>query len=139
MRPSRTAKRACPAPCGAAYSPATRLMSAATRESCLRCAGPSAAKSGTAAISSGVTTYGDALPTRFASDVREHREHAPVIIRRRREAELSKDVRHMLFHRALGDDQLLGDRVIGPALGHQPQDLALARRQFAQRIPTALP
>src|SRR5215217_447488 len=56
MRPSSTANSARSAPSGAAYSPATRLTSAAKRETCSRCASSSAANSGTAPISSGVTT-----------------------------------------------------------------------------------
>ena len=55
MRPARTANSARSLPWGAAYSPAVRLMSAAARDSCSRSAAPSAAKTVTCAISSGVT------------------------------------------------------------------------------------
>src|ERR687893_2079040 len=55
MRPSSTANRARSAPSGAAYSPATRLTSAATRASRSHWAGSRPAKSVTPAISSGVT------------------------------------------------------------------------------------
>ena len=42
-----------------------------------------------------------------------------------RQVELAEDRRHVLLDRPLGDDQILGDRVVGAALGHQPEDLAL--------------
>src|SRR5829696_5225366 len=59
MRPSSTANSARSPPSCAAYSPPTRLMSAATRESCWRCSTSSDANSGTAPISSVVTTTGN--------------------------------------------------------------------------------
>ena len=40
----------------------------------------------------------------------------------------------MLLDGALGDDERLGDRVVGAALGHQPEHLALARGQRLQRV-----
>ena len=55
MRPASTAKSARSLPSGAAYSPGTRLMSAAARESRSSSSAPSAAKIVTPAISSGVT------------------------------------------------------------------------------------
>ena len=51
-------------PSSAAYSPATRLMSAATREICSRSAESSAANSATSPISSVVTTFANPSPNR---------------------------------------------------------------------------
>ena len=51
-----------------------------------------------------------------------------------REVELGEDRRDVLLDRALGDDELAGDRGVGAALGHQPQHLALARGQRLQRV-----
>ena len=62
MRPSSTAKSARSAPSCAAYSPATRLTSAAAREICSRWARSRSAKSATAPISSGVTKLGHLVP-----------------------------------------------------------------------------
>ena len=56
--PSSTAKSARSLPSSAAYSPATRLMSAAARDSRARCCSSSPEKSGIRAISSDVTTAG---------------------------------------------------------------------------------
>jgi hypothetical protein len=52
----------------------------------------------------------------------------------RRQLELREDPGHVLLDGAFGDHQLLGDRRVGAALGHQPEHLALARRQLLQRV-----
>ena len=69
-----------------------------------------------------------------AAQVREHGEHAPVVLDRRREVELGEDRGDVLLDRALGDDQRLGDRRVRAALGHQAEHLALARGQRVERI-----
>ena len=52
------------------------------------------------------------------------RDLAPVA-----EAELGEDVLHVVAHRAVGEDELLGDLAVGPAQRHQLGDLAFARGQ----------
>src|SRR5436190_9021188 len=64
IRPSSTAKSARSPPWSAAYSPGTRLISAAARESRSRSAGPSAAKTLIPPISSVVTMTGTRAATR---------------------------------------------------------------------------
>jgi hypothetical protein len=44
-----------------------------------------------------------------AAHVRQHREHAPVLGRRRREPELVEDARHVLLDGRLGHEQVVGD------------------------------
>ena len=58
IRPSSTANSARSLPSSAAYSPSTRLMSAAARDSRSRCASSSPANSGILLSSSAVTTPG---------------------------------------------------------------------------------
>jgi len=67
MRPSTTAKRARSPPSCTAYSPGTRLISAAVRESRFRSAGPSAAKILISPISSVVTMAGDPVAMTFVT------------------------------------------------------------------------
>ena len=76
MRPSSTAKRARSPASWAAYSPGTRLISAAARESRSRSAASSAAKAVIPRISSGVTTRTTLLSSRPFSQVAHH--HRPV-------------------------------------------------------------
>jgi hypothetical protein len=68
----------------------------------------------------------------------QHRQHAAVVLGARGHAELEEDVRDVLLDRVRGDHQHLGDALVRAALGHQPQHLALARRQSLQRIVAAL-
>ena len=58
--------------------------------------------------------------------------------RRRRQAELGEDARHVLLDRAQGDEESLRDRLVRPALRHQLEHLALARGQLLQRVVGAL-
>jgi hypothetical protein len=69
---------------------------------------------------------------------REHGEHAPVILDGAAESELLEDVRDVLLDRARGDDERVGDRLVGAALGHQPEHLLLARAQHLERARAAL-
>src|SRR5262245_24889895 len=62
-----------------------------------------------------------------------------MIRRRRGEAELSEDARHVLLDGALGHDEPLRDRLVRPALRHQLEDLALTRRQGRDRVVAAPP
>src|SRR4051794_1037180 len=64
----------------------------------------------------------------------EHREHPPVVRVGLRQAQLGQDAVHVLFDGRLGDPQLVDDAGIGPALGHQREDLALARAELGERI-----
>src|SRR4029453_14288902 len=50
--------------------------------------------------------------------------------------------RHVLLHRALGDDEMLGDRLVGAALRHELEHLAPARGECLEGIvgpPSATP
>jgi hypothetical protein len=42
----------------------------------------------------------------------------------------------VLFHHLRGDEELGGDRGVGPALGDQREDLPLARGELRERIVT---
>ena len=59
---------------------------------------------------------------------REHRHHAPVLVVRVADVELGEDVGHVLLDGGEADDERLRDALVGLALGHEPEDLALARR-----------
>src|SRR3954453_11207207 len=65
--------------------------------------------------------------------VRQDREHAAVPGGARGELELAEDARHVALHHALAHPQAVGDRLVGLALGHPPEDLALARRELVER------
>ena len=64
---------------------------------------------------------------RYALQEREHGEHPTVVVGAGRDPELVEDARDVLLHAALGDLQPLGDALVGAALGHQLEHLALAR------------
>ena len=53
------------------------------------------------------------------AQVGQYGEHAPMLGRRRPEAELVEDAGHVLLDRRLGDDQRLGDALIRLPLGHR--------------------
>src|SRR5690242_2386000 len=72
--------------------------------------------------------------TELLPQVGEHREHAPVILLVRRQAELHEDARDVLLDRTKRDDEALGDRLVGAALRHQLEHLALARRELRHRV-----
>src|SRR6185503_1060097 len=72
-----------------------------------------------------------------AVEEREDGEHAAVVGVRRRQPELAEDVRDVLLDRALGDDEAVGDGVVRAALGHQPDDLSLARRELVEHAALA--
>ena len=61
-------------------------------------------------------------------------EHAAMIVLGLRQRQLAQDAAHMLLNGALGDPQLAGDTRVGPALGHQLEDLALARCEIGEGI-----
>jgi hypothetical protein len=65
--------------------------------------------------------------------VGKHGEHAPVLGLGRIELELVEDARHVFLHGRLADDECLGDAVVGFALGHRGQHVALARAESVQR------
>ena len=68
----------------------------------------------------------EVLPSRRA---RGPRADAPVLVGARREPQLLEDPAHVLLDGALGDDEGPGDAGVRAALGHQPEHLALARRE----------
>jgi hypothetical protein len=87
--------------------------------------------------SEGAASRTNAQPTRdvpasperaLGAEIREHREDAVVILGGGREAQLPEDARHVLLDGAFGDDEPLGDARVRASLGHQLEDLALARR-----------
>ena len=57
-----------------------------------------------------------------------------VVVAAAGQAELGEDPGHVLLDGAFGDDHLRGDRGVGAALGHQAQDLALARDEGLQQL-----
>src|SRR6266540_5029443 len=68
------------------------------------------------------------------TEKRDHGQNAAVIVRRVREPELLEDVPHVLLDGALGDPEAPCDAGVRPALGHEGQDVALARRQPFERV-----
>src|SRR5918994_7456433 len=78
-------------------------------------------------------------PATCASGVekRDHREHAAVIFRARRQSELRKDARHVLLDRTCRHDELLRDRLVRSPLSHQLEHLPLARGQRVERVVAA--
>src|SRR4051794_34726048 len=85
-------------------------------------------------------THGGAPPCRGAVirtsrlEICQYGQDATVILGRRGEPELAEDARHVLLDGALGHDHLGGDRVVGAALGHQAEHLALARGELLERV-----
>src|SRR5207237_4976838 len=69
--------------------------------------------------------------------VREHREHAAMVLRRRGEPELPEDARHVLLDRAWRDEEPLADRLVRATLRHQLEHLRLARRQLGDGVVAA--
>jgi hypothetical protein len=61
-----------------------------------------------------------------------------VIVGARRQAELREDARHVLLHRAEGDEQPFRDRLVRASLRHQLEHLALARGELVEGIVAAL-
>ena len=55
----------------------------------------------------------------------QDREHAAVVLVGGGQAELREDVADVLLDGLVADDELPGDRRVGPSLGHQRQHLAL--------------
>src|SRR4051794_6322035 len=82
-------------------------------------------------------THGSDPGSSLAAQVREHGQDTSVIFRRRRQAELREDARHVLLDRAEGDHQPLRDGLVRTPLGHQLQYLAFAWSQLLQRIVAA--
>src|SRR5579871_4515676 len=67
----------------------------------------------------------------------EDREHAAVAVLIRYESELAEDAVDVLSNGAAADDHRLGDGGVGPAFGHQREDLALTAGQHAERTAAA--
>jgi hypothetical protein len=49
-----------------------------------------------------------------------------------RDAELEEDAPDVAFDGAFGEDESLGDAVVGASLGHESEDLALAVTEFSE-------
>ena len=64
----------------------------------------------------------------------DHGEHPAMIVDGLRERQLAQDAADMLMDSAFADPQLAGNTSVRPALGHQLENLALARREVAKRI-----
>ena len=62
-----------------------------------------------------------------------------MVLGRLGDVELGEDPGDVLLDRVLGDHERLGDAAVGPALGHQLEHLALARRELLQRVVAAAP
>src|SRR5215211_4419005 len=54
----------------------------------------------------------------LGTEIGEHREDAAVVLSALGDAELHEDASDVLFDRALGDHEALGDRPVRPPLGH---------------------
>src|SRR5919198_4999936 len=84
-----------------------------------------------------------ATSTRRASSSRveegEHRQHAAVVVRRLRDAQLAEDVRDVGLDRLRAEHELLAYPVVRAAFCHQLEHLTLTRGQRAERIVIAAP
>src|SRR3954470_6211699 len=67
------------------------------------------------------------------AQVREHGEHAPAACRRVVQPQLEEDAAHVALDRLRAEEAQLADAPVGVALGHQPEDLALARGELVER------
>jgi len=65
---------------------------------------------------------------------RDHGEHPAMIVDSLRERQLAQDATDMLMDGAFADPELAGDPGVRAALGHELEDLALARREVAKGI-----
>src|SRR4051794_41049374 len=74
------------------------------------------------------------LPRRLRVEVAQHCEDAAMAVVGGRETELAEDRRHVLLDRALRDDEITGDRTVGPSLRHLAEHLALPWGEPLQRI-----
>src|SRR5262249_53824404 len=70
--------------------------------------------------------------------VREHGEHAPVVLRRVFDAELREGAPDVRLDRLRAEPQRSADPLVRAALGDQGEDLSLARRERLDRIRRAL-
>jgi hypothetical protein len=57
-----------------------------------------------------------------------------VVVWRGEQPELEEDRVDVRLDRLRAEEQRLADRTVRPALGHQAEDLALARRQLLERV-----
>src|SRR6266536_2141636 len=71
------------------------------------------------------------------TEKRDHGQNPAMIVRRVRELQLLEDVPHVLLDGAVGDPEAPRDAGVRPALGHESQNVALARRQPLERIACA--
>src|SRR5687768_13698254 len=78
--------------------------------------------------------YGRLPRTSAVFEVAQDGEDAAVVGLGRLEAELGEDVRYVLLDGALSDDEALRDPGVRKTLGHQREDLALARGEPVVRV-----
>jgi len=71
------------------------------------------------------------------SKVSEHREDATVIVRGGLKLQLGEDAGDVGLDRLPRHPEAIADGLVGSALRHQPQDIALPRRQVVERDPRA--
>src|SRR5215210_1876910 len=73
-------------------------------------------------------------PGASGAQVEQYGKDAARLCPGRGKIQFAEDRRHMPFDRTKGDHQPVGDALVRPALGHQAEDFALARRQLSDRI-----
>ena len=72
-----------------------------------------------------------------SAKIREHREHAAVVVGRRQEAELEEDRVDVRLDGLRAEEELLADRPVRAALRDQAEHLALPGRQLVERVVVA--
>src|SRR3954463_3517259 len=73
------------------------------------------------------------------SEVGQDGEDAAVLLVGRRQAELEEHLADVLLDPAAGDDEALGDRGVGVALGHEAEHLALAWSELVEDVGASAP
>src|SRR5580658_2650553 len=77
------------------------------------------------------------VPRSSGAEVAQHGEDATMVAVAGRQPEFGEDVVDVLLDRTAADDERVGDTGVGPAFGHESEDLALARGQLAERVAAA--
>src|SRR5271170_514154 len=71
------------------------------------------------------------------AEVAQHGQYATMVAVAGRQPEFGEDVVDVLLDGAAADHERAGDAGVGPAFGHEGQNLALARGQLAERVAAA--
>src|SRR3954452_10234774 len=69
---------------------------------------------------------------RSGAEKSQYREHAPMVVARLFDPELHEDVFHVGLDRLRAQEEALADALVGTALGHQREHLALALGQLVE-------